>query len=123
MPRNLISLKTFYVEGYKHSGSHRVLKVSKGSLTHKIGDMNSAKLYVLRCSALTGTVVVDAISDERSKINLWKMRLGHMSEHAHVRIAQERPARWLQFEKLEFCERCIFGKHKRVKIQCLCSYH
>ena len=52
MARNLISLSTLDVDGYKHSGSRGVLKVSKGSLVHMIGDMNSAKLYVLRGSTL-----------------------------------------------------------------------
>jgi hypothetical protein len=58
MARNLISLSTLDVDGYKHSGSRGVLKVSKGSLVHMIGDMNSAKLYVLRGSTLSGIVVM-----------------------------------------------------------------
>ena len=42
MARNLISLSTLDVEGCKHSGSRGVMKVSKGSLIHMIGDLNSA---------------------------------------------------------------------------------
>ena len=34
MTRNLISLSTLDVEGYKHTGSRGVMKVSKGSLIH-----------------------------------------------------------------------------------------
>jgi hypothetical protein len=45
--RNLISLGTLDAEGFKYSGSSGVLKVSKGSLVCLVGDMNSAKLYVL----------------------------------------------------------------------------
>ncbi|KAK1668096.1 hypothetical protein QYE76_056255 [Lolium multiflorum] len=63
MARNLISLSTLDVDGYKHSGSHGVLKVSKGYLVHMIGDMNSAKLYVLRGSTLSG-IAAAVIPDE-----------------------------------------------------------
>ena len=39
-----------------------------------IGDMNSAKLYVVRGSTLSGTVA--AVShDDASKTNLWHKRL------------------------------------------------
>jgi hypothetical protein len=50
MARNLISLSTLDSEGYNYRGGNKVLKVSKGSSIHMIGDMNSAKLYVLRGS-------------------------------------------------------------------------
>ena len=69
MARNLISLSTLDVEGYKHSGSRGVLKVSKGSLVHMIGDMRSAKLYVLRGSTLSG-IAAAVIPDELGKTNL-----------------------------------------------------
>jgi hypothetical protein len=54
MSRNLISLSTLDAEGFKYSDSGGVLKVSKGSLVCLVGDMNSAKLYVLRGSTLHG---------------------------------------------------------------------
>jgi hypothetical protein len=54
MERNLILLNTLDYEGYKYSGGNKVLKVSKGSLVHMIGDMNSVKLYVLRGNTLAG---------------------------------------------------------------------
>ena len=78
---NLISLSTLDVEGYRYSGSGGVCKVSKGSLIHMIGDMNSTKLYVLRGSTLHGSVTAATVSnDEPSKTNLCHMRLGHMNE-------------------------------------------
>jgi hypothetical protein len=48
MARNLISLSTLDCGGYKYKGGDRRMKVSSGSLVVMIGDMNSAKLYVLR---------------------------------------------------------------------------
>jgi hypothetical protein len=50
MTKNLISLNTHDAEEFKYSGSSGVLKVSQGSLVCLVGDMNSAKLYVLRGS-------------------------------------------------------------------------
>jgi hypothetical protein len=44
------------------------------------GDMNSAKLYVLRGSTLPG-ITGFVTSDEPSKTNLWHTRLDHMSKH------------------------------------------
>ena len=62
MTRNLISLSTLDAKGYKYSGSGGVLKVSKGSLTDMVGDLNSAKLYVLRGSILLGSVAAAAVT-------------------------------------------------------------
>jgi hypothetical protein len=80
MARNLISLSNLDSKGYKYRGGNKVQKVSKGSLIHMIGDMNSAKLYILRGSTLHG-IATDVTSNEHSKTNLWHARLGHMSEH------------------------------------------
>ena len=70
MARNLISLSTLDVKWYKHSGSGGVLKVTKGSLIHMIGDMNSAKLYVLRGSTITGIAAAAVTFDKSSKTNI-----------------------------------------------------
>jgi hypothetical protein len=114
MARILISLSTLDDEGYKYRSGNKVLKVSKGSLIHMIGDMNTAKLYVLRGSTLPG-IVVAVTSDEPSKTNLWHARLGHMSEHGMEELIRRELLVGCNMSKLEFCEHCIFGKHKRVK--------
>uniref|UniRef100_A0ACD5VA56 Uncharacterized protein n=1 Tax=Avena sativa TaxID=4498 RepID=A0ACD5VA56_AVESA len=117
MARNLISLSTMDVDGYKYAGGHRVLKVSKGSLIHMIGDMNSAKLYVLRGSTLPGiaAAVTSNDSDDCGKTHLWHMRLGHMSEQGMAELVKRELIDDCNLSKYEFCEHCIFGKHKRVK--------
>ena len=79
MARNLISLSTLDCDGYKFAGGNRLLKVSKGSLIVMVGDMNSAKLYVLRGSTLPG-IVAAVSNDDPSKTNLWHKRLGRMRE-------------------------------------------
>ncbi|KAK1693742.1 hypothetical protein QYE76_010439 [Lolium multiflorum] len=108
MARNLISLSTLDVDGYKHSGSRGVLKVSKVSLVHVIGDMNSAKIYVLRGSTLSG-IVAAVIPDEPGKTNLWHMRLGHMSEHGMAELHRRDLLDGCNLSKFEFCEHCIFA--------------
>ncbi|CAD6219719.1 unnamed protein product [Miscanthus lutarioriparius] len=116
MARNLISLSTLDAEGYRHSSSGGVCKVSKDSLIHMIGDMNSAKLYVLRESTLHGSVTAATVSnDEPSKTNLWHMRLGHMSELGMVELIKRDLLDGCIMGKMKFCEHYIFCKHKRVK--------
>jgi hypothetical protein len=79
-----------------------------------IGDTNSAKLYVLRGSTLPDIAAI-VTSDEPSKTNLWHARLSHMSEHGMEELIKRGLLVGCNMSKLEFCEHCIFGKHKRVK--------
>jgi hypothetical protein len=79
-----------------------------------VGDMNSAKLYVLRGSVLSGTVA--AVShDDANKTNLWHKRLGHMSELGIAELIKRELLHDCSLGKMQFCEHCIFGKHTRVK--------
>jgi hypothetical protein len=114
MARNLISLSTLDSKGYKYRGGNKVLKVPKGSLIHMIGDINSAKLYVLRGSTLLG-IAAAVTSDELSKTNLWHARLGHMSEHGMAELIKRELLVGCNMSKLDFYEHSIFDKHKRVK--------
>jgi hypothetical protein len=80
-----------------------------------IGDMNSAKLYVLRGSTLPG-IAAAVTSDEPSKTNLWHACHGHMNEHdGMAELIKRELLVGYNISKLEFCEHCIFGKYKRVK--------
>ncbi|CAD6245155.1 unnamed protein product [Miscanthus lutarioriparius] len=116
MDRNLISLSTLDAEGYRHSGLGGVCKVSKGSLIHMIGDMNSTKLYVLRGSTLHGSVTAATVSnDEPNKTNLCHMRLGHMSELGMAELIKRDLLDGCTVGKIKFYEHSVFGKHKRVK--------
>ena len=78
-----------------------------------IGDMNSAKLYVLRGSTLPG--IAAAFSSDESKTNLWHKSLGHMSELGMAELAKRELIDGCDLSKFELCEHNIFGKHKRVK--------
>jgi hypothetical protein len=116
MRRNLISLSTLDAEGFKYSSSGGVLKVSKGSLVCLVGDMNSAKLYVIRGSTLHGSIsAVTAVTNvEPNGTNLWHMRLGHMSELDMAELMRRNLLDGCTLSSKKFCEHCIFGKHKRV---------
>ena len=77
-----------------------------------IGDMNSAKLYVLRDSTLPSTFAAAVTKDDPSKTNLWHMRLGHMSELGMAELVKRELLKDCNMSKLSFCEHCVFGKHK-----------
>jgi hypothetical protein len=117
MSRNLISLSTLNTEGFKYSGLGGVLKVSKGFLVCLVGDMISAKLYVLRGSTLHGSIfaVVAVTDDKLCETNLWHMRLGYMSELGMAELMKRNLLKGCTLSGKKFCEHCMFGKHKRVK--------
>jgi hypothetical protein len=62
MSRNLISLSTLDIKGYKYSAGDGVMKVTKGSLVVMKGDLKAANLYLLRGSSFTANAVVLLIS-------------------------------------------------------------
>ncbi|GJV93371.1 retrotransposon protein, putative, ty1-copia subclass [Tanacetum coccineum] len=84
LKRNLISLSTLDLKGYKYSAVY-------GS---------------------NSNVTSNSSSDTT---NLWHMRLGHMSELGLTVLSKRGLLDGQCVGKLEFCEHCIFGKHKRVK--------
>jgi hypothetical protein len=119
MFRNLISLSTLDNLGYKYFASGGVLKVSKGSLIVMKGVMKSANLYILSGDTIIGTAAINYDVVVTSKIysdsKLWHMRLGHMSQLGLVELSKRGLLKGYNNNELEFCEHCVFGKHKRVK--------
>ena len=112
MSRNLISLSTLDIKGYKYSAGDGVMKVTKGSLVVMKGDLKAANLYLLRGSSFTANAVV-APDSETTKI--WHMRLGHMSALGMTELSKRGLLEGCHADTLDFCEHCVFGKHKRVK--------
>ncbi|GJW56756.1 retrotransposon protein, putative, ty1-copia subclass [Tanacetum coccineum] len=70
MKRNLISLSTLDLKGYKYSGEGGVLKVTKGSMIVMKANIKSANLYHLR-----GTTIIDDYSRR-----VWSYFLKHISQ-------------------------------------------
>jgi len=120
MSRNLISLSTLDNKGYGYSALGGVMKVSKGSLVVMKGVMKAANLYALCGDTITGTAAVSSAaaavtSDNCSVSKLWHMRLGHMSQLGLAELSKRGLLKGYNNDEMEFCEHCIFGKHKRVK--------
>jgi hypothetical protein len=119
MFRNLISLSTLDNLGYKYFTSSGVLKVFKCSLVVMKGVMKSANLYILSGDTIIGTAVVSSAAAVTSKncsdSKLWHMHLGHMSQVGLARLSKRGLLNGYNNNELEFCEHCVFGKHKRVK--------
>jgi len=81
MSKNLISLSTLDVKGYKYSGGDGILKVSKCSLIFIKGELKSINLYHLRGTIITGNATVIFNSPSYfDATNFWHMHLGHISE-------------------------------------------
>jgi hypothetical protein len=115
MKRNLISLGTLEVMGFKFSADNGVLKVSQGNrVVLKAERFNN--LYYLQGSTVTGTAAV-SIASNTSNTKLWHMRLGHMSEKG-MHLLHKR-GYLNDISKLEFYEHCVFGKQKRVSFSYL----
>ncbi|KAG8472988.1 hypothetical protein CXB51_034943 [Gossypium anomalum] len=116
LKRNLISLSILDSKGYKYTVESGVLKVFKGSLVVMKGQKKTAKLYVLQGSTVTGDAAVafSSLSDD-DVTKLWHMRLGHMSENGMVKLSKRGLLDGQGICKLNFCERCVFGKQKRVR--------
>lgn len=112
MSRNLISLSTLDTKGYKYTAGDGVMKVTKGSLVVIKGDLKAENLYVLRGSSGSANAVV-ASDSETTKI--WHMRLGHMSAPGLAELSKRGLLDGCHADTLDFCEHCVFGKHKRVK--------
>ena len=71
LKRNLISLSTLDVKGFKYQGGDKLIKVSRGSLIVMKGDLNTSNcLYFLRGNTLSvnANVVSSKVSDSHEPV-------------------------------------------------------
>jgi hypothetical protein len=119
MFRNLISLSTLDNMGYMYFTSGGVLKVSKGSLIVMKGVMKSANLNIPSGDTIIGTAAISSTAAITSNIcsdsKLWYTRLGHMSRLGLAELSKRGLLKGYNSNVMEFCEHCVFGKHKWVK--------
>ena len=73
--KNLLSLGALEAQGYKFSGTDRVLKVTKGSMTVLKGEYMMNLYRVIR-RVVIGDAFVTTEKEDTSR--LWHMHLGHM---------------------------------------------
>jgi transposase InsO family protein len=64
-------------------------------------------------AAISSAVAVTFKNCSDSKI--WHMRLGHMSQLGLAELSKRGLLKGYNNNELDFCEHCVFGKHKRVK--------
>ncbi|KAG8485080.1 hypothetical protein CXB51_021402 [Gossypium anomalum] len=115
LKRNLISLSTLNLKGYRYIAESGVLKISKGSLVVMKGQRKATKLYVLQDSTITGDAAIafSLLSDDVIT-KIWHMRLGHMSKNSMVELSKRGLLDGQRICKLKFCKHCVFGKQKRT---------
>jgi hypothetical protein len=83
------------------------------------GVMKSANLYILSGDTIIGTAAVSSVAAITSKncsdSKLCHIRLGHMSQLVLAELSKRGLLKGYNNNELEFCEHCVFGKHKQVK--------
>jgi hypothetical protein len=112
MSRNLISLSTLDVKGYKYCNGDSVMKVTKGSLMVMKGGSKATNLYLLWGSSFSTNVVV-APDSETTKI--YHMRLRHMSALGMAELRKRGLLDGCHDDTINSYEHFVFNKHKRVK--------
>jgi hypothetical protein len=120
MNRNLISLSTLDVKGFKYQGGDKLIKVSRGSLIVMKGDLNTSNcLYFLRGTTLSGNanVAYSKVYDSDAT-NLWHLRLGHMSKTGMLELCKRGLLDGQRIDKLEFCEHCLWQANKSEVWHC-----
>ncbi|KAL2612986.1 hypothetical protein R1flu_024678 [Riccia fluitans] len=97
-------------KGYKFNAEQNVLCVLAGDKVILKG-RHRRNLYVLEGSTICGEAHVTASQEEMAL--LWHRRLGLMSKKGMDVLRKQDLLSGLKSSKLEFCEHCVFGKHKR----------
>jgi len=64
---------------------------------------------------VTGTAAFSSSESDSNLIQLWHMRLGHMSEAGMTMLSERGLLKGQKTGKLDLCEHCIYGKQHRVK--------
>jgi hypothetical protein len=101
-----------YTKGYKYYAGDDMLKVTKGSLVVMKGDLKSANIYVLRGSSFSANA---GVAPDYGTIKIWHMHLGHMSALGMTKFSRGGFLDGCHSATLDFCEHCVFVKHKRMK--------
>ena len=84
------------------------------TLGSEIESLEMNGLYILDGSIVIGNASVASVVPHNNS-ELWRLRLGHVSERGLVEQAKQGLLGKDKLDKLEFCEHCILGKQHRVK--------
>ena len=107
--KNLISTGQLASEVCISIFTDKVLKVTKGSLVIAKGE-KAGTLYL--CTINTASYI--SLASTGVATTLWHHRFGHMSEKGMQILHKINLLPDLKQIDLDFCEQCVYGKHKRV---------
>jgi hypothetical protein len=107
--KNIISTGQLESEGCISIFTDKVWKVTKGSLLIEKGE-KVGTLY-LCTSNIESSISLYSIGVDTT---MWHHRLGHMSEKGMHILQKINLFPDLKQTNLDFCEHCVYGKHKRV---------
>lgn len=109
LKKNMISIGQLGSEGCTSTFTDKMWKVTKGSLViakrEKVGTLYLCTRNVVSFISLAST---------RVDTTLWHHRIGHMSDKEMQILYKRNLLPDLKQIDLEFCENCVYGKHKRV---------
>jgi len=71
-------------------------------------------LYSVDGEVVIGSVAI-AIGRFLSKMKLWNIRSGHVSEKRLIELGKHELLCGDRMEKLKLCEHCVYGKASRAK--------
>ncbi|CAL2237112.1 unnamed protein product [Prunus armeniaca] len=114
LSKNLISLGTLDKNDYSFKANGGKLIISKGSLVIMKGEVQPNYLYRLCGTTITSGVAVSTSKDSDNEIQLWHLRLGHMSERGMQQLHSRKLLKSVQSCKLEFCRFCTMGKQSNI---------
>jgi hypothetical protein len=107
--KNLISTGKLKSEGCISIFTNKVWKVTKGSLVIEKGEKVDT-LYLCTGNTDPSIYLVSTSVDT----SLWHHILGHVSEKAMQILHKRNLLPNIKQIDLDFCEHCVYGKHKRV---------
>ncbi|CAN1285750.1 Retrovirus-related Pol polyprotein from transposon TNT 1-94, partial [Linum perenne] len=107
LKKHLISLGALEDKGFRITMESGQLKVTQGALVVMKGTRR-ANLYFLKRSTKFGEAAV-------ANSKMWHMRLGHTVKKPLQTLVNPGVLKGAKSGKIEFCEHCVYGKHRRVK--------
>jgi hypothetical protein len=108
--KNIISTRQLESEGCISIFTDKVWKVTKGSLVIAKGE-KVGTLYLCTGNTESSTSLASTGLDT----SLWHHRLGHISEKGMQILHKRNLLPDIKQIDLDFCEQCVYGKHKRVR--------
>lgn len=113
LKRNLISFGMLDQAGFTIKSEGGILKVYKGT-SQILQGIGSNGLYKLQGKIITNSASLISVTNDIST-KIWHCRLAHVSERGLEELYKQGLMGNGNFEKLEFCEFCLYGKQKREK--------